>query len=289
MGQSAINPTRSMASGIQISSSHARRKPIMKTLIKNLLYQWPSLLANLMRMKSNWNRDKYVFLKIIEKGNIVLDVGGNIGDYCCTFAKVVGSSGQVHSFEPVPSTFDRLKSTIVSEGLNNVILNEVAVSNESGEIEVHMPGDDHARPSIQKHTRESWDKNEPVHSFPCKCTTIDDYIQANSIASVDFLKIDVEGAEHLVLQGAKRLLKNQGPILFFEMWDSYMRDFGSTVKDFSELLNEAGYDRFLVIQEDLKPLQDLEQNLNLHLDSGILNLVCGKVATHTRQFSAIKT
>ena len=261
----------------------------MKKLIKDLLYQWPSLLADLMRMKSNWNRDKYVFLKLLDKGNIVLDVGGNIGDYCSTFAKAVGSSGQVHSFEPVPSTFDRLRATISHEGLNNVTLNKVAVTDEPGEIEIHMPGDDHARPSIQKHTRESWDRNEPIHSFPCEATTIDGYIQANSITSVDFLKIDVEGAEHLVLQGAKQLLKNQGPILFFEMWDSYMRDFGNTVEDFGELLHEAGYDKFLVVQGDLKPVDDLEQNLNQHLDAGILNLVCGKTAAHARQFSSLKT
>ena len=261
----------------------------MKKLIKDLLYRWPSLLADLMRMKSNWNRDKYVFLKLLDKGNIVLDVGGNIGDYCSTFAKVVGSSGQVHSFEPVPSTFDRLEATISREGLNNVILNKVAVTNEPGKIEIHMPGDDHARPSIQKHTRESWDRNEPIHSFPCEATTIDGYIQANSITSVDFLKIDVEGAEHLVLQGAKQLLENDGPILFFEMWDSYMRDFGNTVEDFGELLHEAGYDQFLVVQGDLKPLDDLEQNLYQHLDAGILNLVCGKAAAHARQFSSLKT
>ena len=70
----------------------------MKKLLKNLLFKCPSLLADLMRLKSNWNRDKYVFLKLLRKGDIVLDIGGNIGDYCTTFAKIVGSQGHVHTF-----------------------------------------------------------------------------------------------------------------------------------------------------------------------------------------------
>ena len=62
----------------------------MKKIVKNLLYRTPRLLAETMRIKSNWNRDKYVFLKLLRKGDTVLDVGGNIGDYCTTFAKTVG-------------------------------------------------------------------------------------------------------------------------------------------------------------------------------------------------------
>lgn len=261
----------------------------MKGLLKNLLYRWPSLLADIMHLKSNWNRDKYVFLKLLRKGDTVLDVGGNIGDYCTTFAKAVGPRGHVHTFEPVPSTFETLKATIADEGLGNVTLNQKAVSNESGQIEIHMPGDDHARPSIKKHARQSWDKEEEVHSFPCEATTLDKYVQEQGISSVDFLKIDVEGAEHLVLQGAEGLLKTREPLIFFEMWDSYMQDFGTTAEDFCKILRTADYDQFLVVQGDLHLVSNVESELPRLLEEGILNLLCGKKPKHEGRIARIKT
>ena len=64
------------------------------------LYRTPRLLAETMWIKSNWNRDKYVFLKLLRKGDTVLDVGGNISDYCTTFAKAVGPKGMFTPSNP---------------------------------------------------------------------------------------------------------------------------------------------------------------------------------------------
>ena len=189
----------------------------------------------------------------------------------------------------MPPTFKILKDTIASEGLCNVTPNPKAVSNESGQLEIHMPGQDHARPSIQKHSRESWHGDETIQSFPCEATTIDDYVQTNLITSIDFLKIDVEGAELLVLQGARKLLLNQKPILFFEMWSAFMKDFGNSTEDFCTLIRQSGYDQFLVVQENLHAFTDLEKELPEHLKNGILNLVCGKGTIHASHFASLKT
>jgi len=259
----------------------------MKHLVKELLYATPRLLAETMRLKSNWNRDKYVFLKLLRKGDTVLDVGGNIGDYCTTFAKTVGPRGHVHTFEPVPPTIERLHAAITRERLGNVTLVPKAASNTSGAIEIHMPGDDHARPSIGEHIRESWDATKPIHTFPCEATTIDDYCHENALARIDFLKIDVEGAEHLVLQGAGQILATQGPILFFEMWDSYMRDFGTNAEDFCKLLRTAGYNQFLAVQDILYHFDDVESELPRLLQGGILNLVCMKHALHASRIESL--
>ena len=261
----------------------------MKELLKNLLFNCPSLLADLMRLKSNWNRDKYIFLKLLSKGDNVLDVGGNIGDYCTTFAKVVGSSGQVHTFEPVPTTFETLKETVARKRLGNVTLNQMAVTNESGQIEIHMPGDDHARPSIQKHSKESWDQDETIHTFSCEATTLEKYALEKEISRLDFIKIDVEGAEFLVLTGGKAVLRSCAPILFFEMWEPFMKDFNTSAKGFCQLLRDTGYDQFLIVQEDLHPLSNLEDELPQYLAGGILNLVCGKKSKHAKRFASIKT
>ena len=259
----------------------------MKKIVKNLLYRTPRLLAETMRIKSNWNRDKYVFLKLLRKGDTVLDVGGNIGDYCTTFAKTVGPKGHVHTFEPVPPTIENLEGTILKEHLKNVTLVKKAVSNLAGNIEIHMPGDDHARPSIGSPKRKSWDISEKIRSFPCEATTLDLYMHENSLERVNFLKIDVEGAEYLVLEGGNDLLASHQPILFFEMWDSYMHDFGTTPIDFCEIILGAGYDRFTVIQDILYHFNDLKTELPRLLRGGILNLVCGKSSLHNIRFKSL--
>lgn len=258
----------------------------MKGILKQILYGTPALLADVMRLKPNWNRDKYVFLKLMKKGDVVLDVGGNIGDYCCTFARIIGSSGHVHTFEPVPPTINKLEAALDAQGVQNVTLVPKAVSNAPGHIEIHMPGDDHARPAIHMTERESWDQSQPVQSFACEAVTLDGYVSDQQLGNIDFVKIDVEGAELLVLQGAGNLLQEQSPILFFEMWDSYMRDFGTTPADFCKILRGAGYDQFLGVQDVLYHFRDLEAELPSLLSGGIMNLVCGKQALHKNRFAS---
>jgi FkbM family methyltransferase len=258
----------------------------IKGILKKTLYATPFLLADIMRLKPNWNRDKYVFLKLLKKGDIVLDVGGNIGDYCCTFSEIVGSSGYVYTFEPVPPTILILQETLRTRCVRNVTLVPNAVSNTPGAIEIHMPGDDHARPAIHVSERESWDDEEHVRTFSCNAVTLDGFVREMALGKVDFIKIDVEGAEHLVLEGAKEVLKAKSPVLFLEMWDSYLRDFKVGVEDYCRILRAAGYDQFMAVQEVLHHFTDLETELPALMQKGILNLVCGKRSLHLKRFAS---
>lgn len=239
-----------------------------------------------MRLKPDWNRDKYVFMKLLRRADVILDVGGNIGDYCTTFSCIVGNTGHVYTFEPVPPTIQILEDTIRRQKLNNVTLIPKAVSDASGNIEIHMPGDDHARPAIHVTERESWEAAETVQTFPCEAVTLEEFVAGLGIPRVNFIKIDVEGAELLVLQGAKKVLYDQSPILFFEIWESYMRDFGTTPSAFCKLLRKAGYDQFIAVQDVLWHFTDFEAELPQLLKKGIMNLVCGKKAIHKKRFAS---
>jgi FkbM family methyltransferase len=261
----------------------------IKGILKKTLYATPSLLADIMRLKPNWNRDKYVFLKLLQRGDVILDVGGNIGDYCKTFSEITGNTGHVYTFEPVPPTIKTLGETLGKRGSSNVTLVPKAVSNAQGQIEIHMPGEDHARPAILLSERESWGQSVQVKSYPCEAITLDSFVSGQGLERVDFVKVDVEGAEHLVLAGAKNLLMEQSPILFFEMWDSYMRDFGTTPATFYKLLRQAGYDQFICVQGILRHFTNLETELPGLLTGGILNLVCGKKAIHRKRFASFQS
>jgi len=76
--------------------------------------------------------------KEVKKGDVVLDIGANIGYYTLIFAKLVGQEGEVLAFEPDPNNFALLKKNIEINGYRNVSLLQKAVSNRSGKIRLYL-------------------------------------------------------------------------------------------------------------------------------------------------------
>ena len=83
--------------------------------------------------------------KEVKKGNVVLDIGANIGYYTLIFAKLVGENGKVFAFEPDPTNFALLKKNVEMNGYKNVVLVQRAVSNKTGKLKLYLcednPGD----------------------------------------------------------------------------------------------------------------------------------------------------
>src|SRR5687767_9090005 len=83
-------------------------------------------------------KNEYIFyINNIKEGAIVFDVGANIGELTLLFSKFCGSTGHVHAFEPTLTTFETLSQTLQQLGKQNVTLNNLAVSKESGSILFH--------------------------------------------------------------------------------------------------------------------------------------------------------
>ena len=173
-----------------------------------------------------------------EAGMVVLDIGGNIGYYTIDLAKLVGLSGKVVSFEPNPPMIEELKRNVELNGLQNVIVQPIALSNQSGEAEFHCP-----RPGWEGHA--SLRSNVTFQTFErirVKTRKLDDVLQDLGINSVDLIKIDVEGAERLIFQGARRLLtSHRKPLIFFECAETTCRAFGHCVLDVLRELADCGY------------------------------------------------
>jgi hypothetical protein len=74
----------------------------------------------------------------IKKGDVVLDIGANIGYYTLIFAKLVGEEGKVFAFEPEPTNFSLLEKNVEINGYKNVVLIQKAVSNETGKIRLYL-------------------------------------------------------------------------------------------------------------------------------------------------------
>lgn len=173
----------------------------------------------------------------LRKGMIVVDVGAHIGEYTLLAAKLVGSSGEVHAFEPQPSLFPILTDNVHMNNLSNVVLNCSAVSNSIGEIEFEIFGEASVS-SIRKHTVLS----QNAKLVQVNSTSLDTYWSSHR--KIDLIKVDVEGAEKLVFEGAQRLLTLPditAPVWLFEYSPKSYAAFGYQPSDLLKLLSSYEY------------------------------------------------
>lgn len=173
----------------------------------------------------------------LQPGAVVIDVGANGGIYAVTAARQIGPTGHVYAFEPATAEVAILRKNVEINNLTNVTVIESAVSHETGTAQFAI-ADDGALNSLAQtgHPDQHVTKWETV-----KTITLDDFVRETSIPRVDFLKIDVEGAEKLVLDGAKELLASVTPLtILFESMTVNVGAFGYSVRDFLQELLAQG-------------------------------------------------
>ena len=139
------------------------------------------------------------------------DVGMNFGFFACVLAQ---RCAQSHGFEPVPWIADRAEANSKLNHFTNLLMNRIALSNEAGEAELFVPSPDDANWGKSSILRNTIGASSPLR---ISTDTLDRYVSKNGLNRLDFIKIDVEGAEHLVLQGAIESLKTFHPAVVFEV------------------------------------------------------------------------
>lgn len=147
----------------------------------------------------------------LKPGDIAFDVGANIGLFSLVLAQAVGSSGRVIAFEPLPSNAERAEANLNFNRLSNARVLVTAVGSEDGVVQLNM-AEDPAYPSIQCVA-----ENQGTGQFlRVPITRLDTVWRQMGSPSVKCVKIDVEGAELDVLQGATDLLVSCRPLLILE-------------------------------------------------------------------------
>lgn len=204
----------------------------------------------------------------IKPGDIVIDVGANIGYYTLIFAKLVGKTGKVIAFEPEPKNFQLLKKNIAINELTNVIIEQKIVSDKNEKIKLFL-----ADSGIVGH-RINPIKNT-TNFIEVDSVTLDNYLQINNLnKKINFLKIDVEGAEMQVLEGAKCILENHDLKIFTEFNRLAIKKLGMDPKKMLLLLTKNKLKLFLPnyklntisetnIDELLSSQETVLENLNI--------------------------
>lgn len=167
----------------------------------------------------------------VTKGMTVIDIGAHIGYYTLLFAKLVGASGRIISFEPLPQNFALLKENVALNHLDNVLVLPQAIFSRDEEILISVPDDQPYSGQASVAQRQG-----SVH-FQVPALTLDSYCATASVQP-DFLKMDVEGAEYDVLLGARETIVRCHPKLLIEL---HHFDGNIDAHPAPKLLNSWGY------------------------------------------------
>lgn len=167
----------------------------------------------------------------IRPGDIVVDIGANIGYYTLLFARSVGPSGHVYAFEPDPENFALLQKNIVLNGYTNVTLEQKAVSDRTDTLRLYLAD------NVGDH--RAYDSGDHRSCIEIPAVALDSYFGAQKI---DFIKMDIQGFEHTVLRGMQRILsENTAVKLISEFWPFGLHLAGSTARAYLDQLYSLGF------------------------------------------------
>jgi len=224
---------------------------------------------------------------------IVLDIGAHVGYYTKLLSKLVGNDGSVVAFEPHPVTYRTLQKNV--HKLSNVITVQAAVANKEGTTILYdcLPESGGASFHHDKCKRNWYKKlcgsevsprmqdGLPVHSYTVRTIRVDTYLAQAQIEQVDFIKMDIEGAEMSALQGMKETLQSsQYLTMIMEFNPMALRSFGIKPEKAFEKLRECGFQKVMVIENNGR-LSDLDKNdavvlTQLTKELSRVNLICVK-------------
>ena len=186
--------------------------------------------------------------RVVSPGDVVIDIGANLGLHTVLLSKLIGPDGKLFAFEPNTALWPTLRRTV--NGLGNATLHTCALSDETGRSAFFVPVD-HTKASLADWTDEAIDGR--AREETCERRRLDDMVEEGTIAAPDFVKCDVEGAELLVFRGARSVLdRRDAPILLFEVNAHTSHGFGFATPDAKEFLERlpAPRYRFFEVRED---------------------------------------
>lgn len=172
----------------------------------------------------------------LDAGNVVLEVGANIGWHTLLMSRLVGSNGQVHAFEPSPPIAKELTRNLRLNKISNCTIHNKALAAEKGVMNFKIfgpasenAGDGHLLPNTAG-ALDGSSTNVPVE-------TLDSF----EYARCDLIKIDVEGFEPAVLYGGRETIRRCSPVIIFEYVQSHVERAGLLGLSLVEFFKDMEY------------------------------------------------
>ena len=188
---------------------------------------------------------------ILKKGDVVLDIGANIGYYAILESKIVGNYGRVYAVEPVENNIKQLQHNLKLNHTTNVSVSQFAFGSKEGIGKMLITE------GCNWSTLNPKGVHKVVRTEDVKITTVDSFLHGKQIPKL--IRMDVEGYEHEILKGMPNTLK-EGVKLLIEVHGQFLPDLDS----FLELLEKNGYMVRFSVFENRESYPKIMQILSNH-------------------------
>lgn len=197
----------------------------------------------------------------IRPGDVCIDIGANFGQYTYPLSKLVGPTGKVFGFEPVKYTFEILKNIVRKLKLTNVEIQNVALSDKSGEAEIIIPVDDLGMRNIGGSYLSSRTESKKGKRETVEVTTLDELMLGLPLPNkITFIKCDVEGAELMVFRGGKDFLSKFHPTILCEIEERHINRYGYSPEELIDFLKNFGYEVFSFVSGKLTLVKEVQKS-----------------------------
>jgi len=185
-------------------------------------------------------RNWAIAVALCRPGDTIVEIGANIGTETIGFSDIVGDSGKVYAFEPVPSNLAALHETLLLAKRQNVVVLPFAVGDRETKVLFSLP---QKMASGEGHILRSG-TNTSSKTIQVDCVTLDSL--SERIGAAEMIFIDAEGAEVMILRGAKIYINEYRPAIVLEASPKLLKRAGSDLNDLCSLLQAYGYSGFRV-------------------------------------------
>ena len=188
--------------------------------------------------------------KIIKKSDIVMDIGANIGYYSVIFSKQVGPKGKVYAFEPLTEYREVLEMNLSANRIKNCIIENNGLSDREQKLILYVNDSSATLHPLD----ENFQRKEKINSI-----TLNSFVRDNKIDKLNFIKIDVDGHEPAVLNGAWETIRKFKTVVLLEISHLHYLKYGINVWDFYDILKNKGF--FIYTEIDLKKINNKNEFL----------------------------
>lgn len=204
----------------------------------------------------------------LSPGSICIDVGAQMGYLSLAMATSANRTTIVHAFEPEDHNAARFAENMSINSISNVHLHRQAVSNVEGSLRLYFSKTDNAGTHSTLYNERT--VTEEFVTIPA--TTLDAFVQSSGIKRVDLIKVDVEGAEFEVLQGADHVLRTFRPRVILELCDALQIERGLSSRQIKEFMAERGYSAYIIADDGSEQPSDFDAP---HINDNVLFIANG--------------
>ncbi|QGK71954.1 FkbM family methyltransferase [Allosaccharopolyspora coralli] len=205
--------------------------------------------------------------RFVRPGDVCFDIGAAYGMYSYSLADLVGPTGVVHSFEPQFKSHFLLRAGKNVAGAQHMTVDRAGVGREQGTFDILLPvkfglpihGHAHLADGVTTQHGKSVKSGKFcwTRTIAVPVTTVDKVCADRGIERVDFMKIDVEGFEPSVVQGASSTIERDRPTLLLEIEDRHLSRYDQTAAEFSRMLRDLGYSMHVWKDGDWVPADEV--------------------------------